>query len=39
MTRTHGVYWSVLESGKIAMLNFSNYPATVRVAGAKAGGR
>lgn len=38
MTRTHGVYWSVLESAKIAMVNFSNHPATVRLAGAKAGG-
>ncbi|MCC6588490.1 MAG: beta-galactosidase [Bryobacterales bacterium] len=37
MTRTPGVYWSVLESGKIAMLNFSNHPGTIRLAGAKAG--
>jgi hypothetical protein len=37
MTRTPGVYWSVLESGKVALLNFSDHPGTVRLEGSKAG--
>jgi len=32
MTRPLDVYWCVLESGKLAMLNFSNHPATVKLA-------
>lgn len=32
MTRPPGVYWSALESGKTALLNFSEHPATVRLA-------
>jgi hypothetical protein len=31
MTRPLDVYWCVLESGKVAMLNFSNHPATVKL--------
>jgi hypothetical protein len=32
MERPAGVYWSVLESGKVALLNFSDEAATVRMA-------
>jgi hypothetical protein len=32
MTKSPGVYWSALESGKLALLNFSNHPAIVRLA-------
>jgi hypothetical protein len=36
MSRPAGVYWSVLESGKIALLNFSDDAAMVRLAEGKA---
>jgi hypothetical protein len=32
MTRPLDVYWCVLQSGKVALLNFSNHPATVTLA-------
>jgi hypothetical protein len=35
MNRPAGVYWSVLESGKLALLNFSGDAATVRLADGK----
>ncbi len=35
MERPAQVYWSVLESGKTALLNFSEEPVTVRLAGGK----
>ncbi len=31
MTKPPGVYWSALESGKMALLNFSNHPASVKL--------
>lgn len=30
MVKPAGLFWSTLENGKLAMLNFSNHPATVR---------
>jgi len=36
MERPAQVYWSVLESGKTALLNFSEDPVTVRLSGGKA---
>lgn len=35
MEKPSTVFWSVLESGKLALLNFSNRPATVRLADGK----
>jgi hypothetical protein len=35
MHRPTGVYWSVLESGKLALLNFSDDAATVRLSDGK----
>ncbi len=32
MQKPAAVYWSVLENGKLALLNFSSHPATVRLA-------
>ena len=32
MSKPPGVYWSVLESGKLALLNFSDQEASVRLA-------
>jgi hypothetical protein len=32
MEKPSTVYWSVLENGKTALLNFSNHPANVRLA-------
>jgi len=34
--RPQGVYWSVLENGKLALLNFSDEAATVRLEGGRA---
>jgi hypothetical protein len=36
MEKPAGVYWSVLENGKLMLLNFSNHAAAVRLAGGKA---
>ena len=35
MERPDTVFWSVLENGKVALLNFSSRPATVRLADGK----
>ena len=35
MEKPATVFWSVLENGKLALLNFGNHPAAVRVAGGK----
>jgi len=35
MEKPATVYWSVLENGKLALLNFSSRPATVRLVGGK----
>ena len=35
MQKPATVFWSVLENGKLALLNFSNHPATVRLASGK----
>jgi len=35
MEKPATVYWSVLENGKLALLNFSNHPATVRLVDGK----
>jgi hypothetical protein len=35
MEKPATVYWSVLENGKIGLLNFSNHPAAVRLANGK----
>jgi hypothetical protein len=35
MEKPAPVYWSVLENGKVALLNFSSRPATVRLASGK----
>jgi len=36
MEKPPTVYWSVLENGRLALLNFAGRPATVRLAGGKA---
>ncbi len=36
MEKPAGVYWSVLENGKLALLNFSNHVATVKTPAGKA---
>ena len=33
MEHPAGIYWSVLENGKLALLNFSDHTATVRPPG------
>jgi hypothetical protein len=35
MEKPATVFWSVLENGKLALLNFSNHPATVRLVSGK----
>ena len=35
MEKPNSIFWSVLENGKLALLNFSNHPATVRLADGK----
>ena len=35
MDKPATVFWSVLDNGKLALLNFSGHPATVRLAGGK----
>ena len=35
MDKPNSVFWSVLENGKLALLNFSSRPAKVRLAGGK----
>jgi hypothetical protein len=32
ITKPDSVYWSTLENGRLALLNFSDAPATVRLA-------
>ena len=35
MEKPTSVFWSVLENGQVALLNFSNHPATVRLTSGK----